>query len=152
MITYAVAVVGVEHSTPPFHTHIYAELNLGWTHARPHIPNCLVLVVGHTNCGGAAACLNTVTGGTAPPEPLARWLAPLTALAGSLDLKDVPNSEAMTKIVEASVRAQVGNVAGTAPVRDAWAGGRKNLWVHGLVYELETGTLKDLNVTRGPPA
>jgi len=127
VLTYAVAVAGVEH----------------------------VLVVGHTNCGGAAACLKAVTAGTPPPEPttpLARWLAPLTALAGTLNLQGVPNSEAMTKIVEASVRAQVDNVAGTAPVQEAWAGGRKNLWVHGLVYELETGTLKDLNVTRGPPA
>jgi carbonic anhydrase len=57
----------------------------------------------------------------------------------------------MTKIVEASVRAQVANVAGTAPVKEAWAG-KKNLWVHGLVYELETGTLKDLSVTKGPTA
>jgi carbonic anhydrase len=137
------------------HTHIYAESKLGWTHTCPHILNCLVLVVGHTNCGGAAACLKAVTGSTPPPEPttpLARWLAPLTALAGTLDLQDVPSSEAMTKIVEASVRVQVANVAGTAPVQEAWAGGKKNLWVHGLVYELETGTLKDLSVTRGPPA
>ncbi|KAI0301481.1 carbonic anhydrase [Russula brevipes] len=119
VITYAVAVVGVEH----------------------------ILVVGHTNCGGAAAA--------PPPEPttpLARWLAPLTALAGTLDLQDVPDSEALTKIVEASVRAQVENVVDTAPVQAAWAEGRKNLWVHGLVYELETGELKDLNITRGPPA
>jgi carbonic anhydrase len=101
------------------------------------------------------ACLKAVTADSPPPEPttpLARWLAPLTALAGSLELKGVPESEAMTKIVEASVRAQVENVARAAPVRDAWAGGKKNLWVHGLVYELETGTLRDLGVTRGPPA
>jgi len=114
-----------------------------------------ILVVGHTNCGGAAACLNAVTAGTAPPNPmtpLARWLAPLTALAGELDLQGVPESTALTRIVEASVRAQVKNVVRTAPVQEAWAGGRKNLWVHGLVYELETGTLRDLNVTRGPPA
>lgn len=58
----------------------------------------------------------------------------------------------MLKIIEASVRAQVENVAGTAPVKGAWASGRKNLWVHGLVYELETGTLRDLNFKRGPPA
>lgn len=116
---------------------------------------CLVLVVGHTNCGGAAACLNAVTAGTPPPEPttpLARWLAPLTALAGTLDLQDVSKSEALTKIVEAGVGAQVTNVVNTAPVQAAWAaGGRKNLWVHGLVYGLETGLLKDLNITRGPP-
>ncbi len=101
------------------------------------------------------ACLKAVTAGTPPPEPttpLARWLAPLTALAGKLNLHGVPDSDAMRKIVEASVRAQVENVINTAPVQEAWAGGRKNLWVHGLVYELETGTLRDMNVTRGPPA
>ena len=101
------------------------------------------------------ACYNAVKAGTPPPAPttpLERWLAPLTALAGSLDLKDVPEPEALTKIVEASVRAQVENVVGTAPVKDAWAGGKKNLWVHGLVYELETGNLRDLSVTKGPLA
>ena len=114
----------------------------------------LVVVVGHTNCGGAVACYNAATSGTPPPEPttpLARWLAPLTALVGGLDLKDVPVPEALTKIVEASVRAQVKNVVDTAPVKDAY-GNKKNLYVHGLVYELETGTLRDLNITVGPPS
>ena len=117
--------------------------------------NSLVLVVGHTRCGGAAACLKALTAGTPPSKPttpLGRWLAPLIALAGTLNLKSVPEPEALTKIVEASVRAQVENVIRTTPVQDAWASGRKNLWVHGLVYELETGTLRDLDITKGPPA
>jgi carbonic anhydrase len=79
-----------------------------------------------------------------------RRLEPLTALAGTLDLVDVPESERLTKIVEASVRAQVENIVNSQPVQATWAGGRKNLWVHGLVYELEAGILKDLNITRGP--
>jgi len=125
VITYAIGPLGVEH----------------------------VLVVGHTNCGGAVACLKAVLeGAPPPPQPLERWLAPLTALAGTLDLANVSQSERLTKIVEASVRAQVENVVNSPPVQTAWAGGRKNLWVHGLVYELETGTLRDLNVTKGPPA
>jgi len=125
VITYAVGDLGVEH----------------------------VLVVGHTNCGGAAACLNTVQEGAPPPAPpLGRWLAPLIALVRTLDLTHVPKSERLTKVIEASVRAQVENVVHSPPVQTAWAGGRKNLWVHGLVYELETGTLRDLNVTKGPPA
>jgi len=127
VITYAIEPVGVEH----------------------------ILVVGHTNCGGAAACLEAALAGTPPPPPttpLSRWLAPLTALACTLDLNDVPQSEALTKIVEASVRAQVENVVNSVPVQSAWANGRKNLWVHGLVYVLETGRLRDLNITKGPPA
>ena len=55
-------------------------------------------------------------------------------------------------MAEASVRTQVANVADAAPVQDAWKEGRKNLWVHGLVYEVETGTLRDFNVTRGLPS
>ena len=43
---------------------------------------------------------------------------------------------------------QLNNVANSEPVRRAWAGGRKNLSVHGLVYEHETGRLGDLKVTR----
>jgi carbonic anhydrase len=155
VITYAVAVVGVEHSAYP--SSLFPSRSPCHRAEWPdpsRTPNT-VLVVGHTNCGGAAACLKAVTAGTPPPEPttpLARWLAPLTALAGALDLQGVPDSEALTKIVEASVRAQVENVVQTAPVQAAWAEGKKNLWVHGLVYELETGNLRDLNNTRGPPA
>ena len=155
VITFAVAVVGVEHSAsfscffslPP-------PVAIGSSQEAECFARATVLVVGHTNCGGAVACYKAVTSGAPPPEPttpLARWLAPLTALAGTLDLQGVPTPDALTKIVEASVRAQVANVADAAPVQDAWKEGRKNLWVHGLVYELETGTLRDLNVTRGPP-
>ena len=43
---------------------------------------------------------------------------------------------------------QVNNVANSEPVSKAWAGGRKNMSVHGLVYELETGRLRDLKVTK----
>jgi carbonic anhydrase len=81
---------------------------------------------------------------------LQRWLAPLIALAGTLNLKSLPYDEALKKLIEESVRVQVENVANSEPVRKAWEGGRKNLWVHGLVYELETGLLKDLNFTKGP--
>jgi len=56
----------------------------------------------------------------------------------------------MTKLTEASVRAQVENVVNSEPVKSAWAD-KKNLWVYGLVYELGTGKLRDLNITRGPP-
>jgi len=121
-------------------------LNSDGAHSVEHI-----LVVGHTQCGGAKAALQAVTGPPPDVEPvLGRWLTPLIELAGSLNLKAVPYEEALTKLVEESVRVQVGNVAKSEPVRKAWESGRKNLWVHGLVYELETGRLRDLNITKGP--
>ncbi|KAI0294725.1 carbonic anhydrase [Multifurca ochricompacta] len=122
VITYAVEVVGIEH----------------------------ILVVGHTNCGGALACLEAASGKIAPPTtPLARWLAPLTSLARSLDLQGASTPKAMRKLVEENVRVQVANVVNATPVRAAWESGRKNLWVHGLVYDLETGRLNDLGITQG---
>jgi len=111
-----------------------------------------VLIVGHTKCGGAEASLKAAKGEQPLPHgPLGRWLMPLTDLARSLNLQNVPDPEALIRVIEASVRAQVAHVAASEPVRAAWAA-RKRLWVHGFVYELENGKLRDLNVTRGPPA
>ena len=70
--------------------------------------------------------------------PLARSLVPLTKLAETLKFEDIPHPEALTKIVEANVHAQVENVVNSEPVQAAWAQGRRNLFVHGIVvYELE---------------
>jgi carbonic anhydrase len=109
-------------------------------------------VVGHTNCGGAAACYSAALAGssTTPVDPLSRWLAPLTSLASSLGLASESKELALTKLVEENVRKQVENIVSTTIIRDAWTNGKK-IHVHGLVYDLATGSLKDLNVSQGPP-
>jgi carbonic anhydrase len=117
-----------------------------------------VVVVGHTECGGAAACYaassaqQDVTVASFPPTaPINRWLAPMLALTRSLPLSDMPAAEARHFIVEENVKAQVANVCKTAPVTRAWSGeSGKKVWVHGWVYELGKGTLKDLGVSMGP--
>lgn len=100
------------------------------------------------------AALKAVTG-PPPPQPvdpvIQRWLSPLIELAKGL-VEGPSHPDILTRLVEDSVRAQVTNVVNLEPVRRAWAGGRKNLWVHGLVYHVETGKLEDLNVTKGPPS
>ncbi|OSD00755.1 carbonic anhydrase [Trametes coccinea BRFM310] len=115
VLTYAVAHVGVQH----------------------------VILVGHTNCGGAQACLAAASkpSASAPPQdPLSRWLAPLTELAREHD--------ELTALVEANVRAQVAHIAESEVMKAAWAAGR-DVQVHGWVYELETGRLRDLGVSLG---
>ena len=111
-----------------------------------------VVVVGHTHCGGAAACyqaaLTAQESDATPASPLGRWLAPLTALAASLGLASAPKEEALATLVEENVRKQVANVCATEPITEAWAKGR--VWVHGWVYDLKSGTLKDLGVSKGP--
>lgn len=117
------------------------------TYAVAHVHVEHILVVGHTRCGGADAALKAVAGTLGTVEPvLERWLTPLIELASKLNPE--ASSDPLTRLVEESVRVQVENVANSEPVRKVWEG-QKNLWVHGLVYELETGTLRDLNVTKG---
>ena len=121
VLTYAVAHLGVEH----------------------------VVVVGHTNCGGVAACLAASSKPTtAPSSPLERWLEPLTTLAKTMDH---PSS---AQLVEANVRAQVQHVLESDVVAAAWSkdpavrGEAKLVGVHGWVYELESGRVRDLGCSR----
>lgn len=126
-----------------------------------------VVIVGHTECGGAAACFNASISPSYSPDkqnaivseesshgPINRFLTPLTALAASLQLSDIPKEEALPILVEENVRAQVENLCQAPTIVNAWAnksGKGKDVWVHGWVYDLATGKLKDLGITQGPP-
>ncbi|GAB1525357.1 hypothetical protein RhiTH_008517 [Rhizoctonia solani] len=127
----------------------YAVENLGVEH---------IVIAGHTQCGGAAAChaaAQNISGAASPATtPLARWLNPLTQLAASLASGKTDSHDTSTELstlVEANVRKQVDNVVDTDVVQRAWASG-KQVYVHGWVYMIETGTIKDLKVTANPPA
>ncbi|KAF8077805.1 carbonic anhydrase [Lyophyllum atratum] len=127
-----------------------------------------VVVVGHSECGGAAACFNAAQNPSitddgsvvtipslSPDDPLNRWLEPLTRLATSLHVSTTPKAEALPIVIEENVRRQVVNLCKTATLVDAWASAdakKKNVWVHGWVYDISTGRLRDLKVTRGPAA
>lgn len=112
------------------------------TYAVHHLGVSHVVVAGHTQCGGAAAChaaANSATPAGPPSTPLDRWLAPMIALA-----KEVGGTPA--ELVEANVRAAVASIAATEVMKSAWAHG-KDVQVHGWVYEIEKGRLKDLRIT-----
>ena len=51
-------------------------------------------------------------------------------------------------VPEENVKAQVRNVINTKTLQGAWASG-KNVQVHGWVYQLENGRVRDLGVTWG---
>jgi len=126
-----------------------------------------VVVVGHSECGGASACLNAANTGpsfssgaisTIPALPaqhaLNRWLEPLTRLVGALKISAVPKEQALPTVVEANVKAQVANLINSDTIREAWGliGSEKHpVTVHGWVYELAEGKLRDLKISQGPP-
>jgi len=59
--------------------------------------------------------------------------------------------EASDRLCELNVIQQVANVRDTTIARDAWERGQE-LAVHGWIYGLHDGLLRDLNVTRDKPA
>lgn len=128
-------------------------------------PYLLVVVVGHTECGAAAACFgackNYVAGQTPvtvpshpSDSPLNRWLVPLTTLAASLGISSAPANEALPLLVRENVKAQVNNLCQTEVIKNAWANGKsamgKEVFVHGWVYDVSKGTILDLGISRGP--
>jgi len=112
-----------------------------------------IVVAGHTYCGGATHCYNDASASPEPAAaastPLARWLSPLTDLARQqqASASEQANREnAIRALIEKNVEMQVENVARTSIVREAWKKGR-DIHVHGWVYELENGRLRDLEVS-----
>jgi len=106
-----------------------------------------VLVVGHYGCGGVLAALNNVRVGLAD-----NWLRHIKDVAdrhrGLLD--SVAPERRANMLVELNVIEQVVNVARSTVVQDAWARGQK-LTLHGWVYGLSDGLLKDLRVSIDDP-
>ena len=102
-----------------------------------------VLVVGHTGCGGVHASGDGATG------VVDRWLQPIRDLARAhrAELDALPDRSArMDRLGELNVVRQVRNVASEPVVRDAWARGQA-LSVHGWMYGLADGRVRDLGVT-----
>jgi carbonic anhydrase len=113
----------------------------------------VVIIAGHSECGGVSASLKAVQSGGSPdrtiPEypasyPLNRWLAPLTEFIATLDISSLPFEEALPIAVEANVKRQVEHLSGAVEITNA----KKEVWVHGWVYDLATGRLRDLEISR----
>jgi len=104
-----------------------------------------VIVCGHYGCSGVHAALNGLKVGLAD-----NWLRHVQDVrdnnAGELDAIADPAARAR-RLCELNVMAQVRHVCEATMVQDAWAAGRK-LSVHGWIYGVEDGLLRDLGCTR----
>lgn len=101
-----------------------------------------IIVCGHYGCGGVQAVLEKAQHGLVD-----LWLQSVRDVYAqeqkSLDAVGDPQ-EKWNRLVELNAIYQVMNVCHTTIVQDAWAKGKK-LAVHGWVYDISTGLLKDLN-------
>ena len=103
-----------------------------------------ILVVGHYGCGGIGAAIDGKRRGLVD-----HWLHPIREVAedhhDELEAIADPHHR-HDRLCELNVMRQVRNVASDVFVQDAWARGQK-ISVHGWVYSLANGLVKDLDVT-----
>ncbi|MBE7637271.1 carbonate dehydratase [Sneathiella sp. P13V-1] len=102
-----------------------------------------IIVTGHYNCGGVRAALGDQDHGQ-----IDNWLAHIKdVLRDHYDevtsIED--ENDQVNRLVELNVIQQVRNVAKTSIVQNAWRKGQE-LTIHGWVYSLHDGILKDLEV------
>lgn len=103
-----------------------------------------IIVAGHYSCGGITAAMNKQQYGL-----LDNWLRHLKDVyrthAEELNAITDP-SKREDRFVELNVIEQVANLCKTTIVQNAWRE-RDDLAVHGMIIQLETGKLLDLNIT-----
>lgn len=125
-------------------------------------PNCLsviqyavevlkvkhIIVCGHYGCGGITAALESDSHGL-----IDNWLQHIRDVyryhRDELDAIGDPEKR-NDRLCELNVIEQVTNVCNTTMVAKAWEAGQE-LHVHGWIYSLSNGLLKDLNVCISKP-
>lgn len=105
-----------------------------------------IIVCGHYKCGGVRAALQNSKLGL-----IDNWLRHVQdvmqkhrALIAGID----DESERLNRLCELNVIEQVVNVCQTTIVQNIWEGGQE-LTVHGWIYGLHNGLLRDLDISIG---
>lgn len=103
-----------------------------------------IIVCGHYDCGGIKAAIEKKEHGL-----IDNWLRHIKDVY-RYNLKEFTNlksaKEKINKLCEINVYEQVANVCNTTIVQNAWRNG-KDLTVHGWIYGLSNGLIKDLKIS-----
>lgn len=107
-----------------------------------------IIVTGHYGCGGVKAAANNEKHGL-----IDNWLRHVQDVehkhhAGLCTIDDADRR--LDRMCELNVVEQVVNVCQTTVVQDAWARGQ-GLTVHGWIYALQDGRLRDLGMCASGP-
>jgi carbonic anhydrase len=107
-----------------------------------------VIVCGHYGCGGVKAAHEGARYGL-----IENWLRHVVDVEQkhAEEIASLPGDARVDRLCELNVREQVANVCETTIVQDAWGRGQR-LTVHGLVYDLRDGLLRDLGAGRSSAA
>jgi carbonic anhydrase len=103
-----------------------------------------IIVTGHYGCGGILAAMDGARHGM-----IDNWLRHIQDTASVYEefLAAQPDDQTRSdKLCELNVIEQVINVAETTTLEDAWNRGQ-DVAIHGLIYDLGDGILRDLDVS-----
>ncbi|MCB1307006.1 MAG: carbonic anhydrase [Leptospiraceae bacterium] len=102
-----------------------------------------IIVCGHYDCGGVRAALSDENQGF-----LEIWLTGLRdqVTKHRAELERVSGKEREYRLAELNVMQQVHKLSNLPFIREVWKSG-KYPFIHGVIYDVSNGHLKDLNVT-----
>jgi len=102
-----------------------------------------IMVVGHYGCGGVRAAIEGGDNGMVD-----NWLHSVRELyyLHRDELAPLSIAERVDRMCELNVRAQVTRLSRTKIIQHAWQRGQ-DIWLHGWVYGLADGRVKDLECT-----
>ncbi|WP_455373318.1 carbonic anhydrase [Limibacillus halophilus] len=108
-----------------------------------------ILLCGHYGCSGVRAAMTKTASGLAE-----HWLGPIqdTIDEHRAELEKIEDEqERLDRLCELSALQQVVNLSHSPIIQKAWSQG-KTLRIHGLIYSLSDGLLRDLGMAiDGPP-
>ena len=99
-----------------------------------------IIVCGHYDCGGVMAAMDDKDHGL-----IDNWLRHIRDVdrLNSRKLEGLSKQERLDTLCELNVKEQVTNVCNTPVVQKAWKQGQ-SLHIHGWIYKISNGLLKDL--------
>ena len=99
-----------------------------------------IIVCGHYGCGGVIAAMEDKEHGL-----IDNWLRHIRDVSrfNSSKLEGLNEQEKLNALCELNVKEQVTNVCNTPIVQRAWNDGQ-DLSIHGWIYDINNGLLKDL--------
>jgi carbonic anhydrase len=102
-----------------------------------------IIVTGHYGCSGVGAALRRERVGLAD-----NWIRHVQDVRQKHQdrLTSLSDTDAAARLCELNVIEQAANVCATSIARDAWERGQE-LAIHGWIYGLQDGLLRDLNFT-----
>jgi len=104
-----------------------------------------IIVCGHYGCGGVNAAMGSCSHGL-----IDNWLRHIKDVyrvhKDTVDALET-EEEKSNKMCELNVLEQVTNITQTTIVQDAWAK-KQDLSVHGWIYDIHDGVIKDLDMTQ----